>query len=447
MLCFAKGLCRRETDRDRPQPSGHGAAFAEWRVSLKAFPAWLGLRQGHHVCPSVCRSAVTMPPRHRYSLAWESAQRGMPFRLRRTGENVAMTVFSRIGSATLQLARWRFGVIGLAALAVAGCQQGSGGEQTLVDRAALTLHEMMTQTVSQDPKTMMRRAKAVMICPQVFKAGFFVGGEGGSCVMLARSGNGTWSYPTFYDIGSGSFGFQFGVQDSQLILMIMTNRGLDAVMDSSVRLGANVSVAVASIGGGVQGATTAAVGADIVAFAEARGLFGGVSLDGGVMSARIDENQSYYGQPLAARQIVLQMQGQNPGADPLREVLTRYGSADSGGPGGAYSPPPGGAYQPPTGQQPYQPPYQAPPAQSANPPGYRAPSAAASQPYQPPSAQPSRPSAYPPPPTPNAGYAPSASPSAPQANSGYQPPPGQYTYPPSSGNGPVQEQNLPPPSR
>ena len=109
-----------------------------------------------------------------------------------------------------------------------------------------TVQEIMTQTVSQDPRIMLRRAKAVMICPRVFKAGFFIGGEGGSCVMLARTGNGTWSYPTFYDIGSGSFGFQFGVQDSQLVLMIMTNRGLNAVIDSQVRLGANVSVAVAA---------------------------------------------------------------------------------------------------------------------------------------------------------------------------------------------------------
>ncbi len=371
-----------------------------------------------------------------------------------------MTVVSRIGIASFQLARWRFAVIGLAALAVAGCQQGSGGEQTLVDRAALTLHEMMTQTVSQDPRTMLQRAKAVMICPQVFKAGFFVGGEGGSCVMLARSGNGTWSYPTFYDIGSGSFGFQFGVQDSQLVLMIMTSRGLNAVMDSSVRLGANVSVAVASIGGGVQGATTAAVGADIIAFAEARGLFGGVSLDGGVMSVRSDENQSYYGQPFASRQIVLQMQGQNAGADPLREVLTRYGTPEpayQGAPGGGYAPPPG-AYQPPPGQPPYQAPpaqsgYQAPPGQPAYPRGaapqpYQPPaqpaypSATAPQPYQPPSA---RPPAYPPPPTPNSAYAPSPSPS-PQPPTGYQPPPGQYTYPPPSGNGPIQQQNLPPPA-
>lgn len=356
-----------------------------------------------------------------------------------------MTVFSRTGSAQRRHSGLGFAAMGFAAVALTACQQGPGGEQTLVDRAALTVKEMMTQTVSQDPKIVLRHAKGVMICPRVFKAGFFVGGEGGSCVLLARSGNGTWSYPTFYDIGSGSFGFQFGVQDSQLILMIMTNRGLDAVMDSQVRLGANVSVAVASVGGGVSGSTTAAVGADIVAFAEARGLFGGVSLEGGVMSARVDENQAYYGQPLAARQVVLQMQGQNPGADPLREVLTQYGSAEpayQGSPGGAYLPPPGERYQPPPGQ----PPYQGPPGQPPYPPASAQPS------YQPPPGQPARPPAYPPPPSP--AYAPPA-PAAPQSgsapppqpSSGYQPPPGQYTYPPPSGNGPIQEQNLPPPVR
>jgi SH3 domain-containing YSC84-like protein 1 len=339
----------------------------------------------------------------------------------------------------------------LAALILAGCQQGSGGEQTLVDRAALTVQEMMTQNISQDPKIMLRRAKGVMICPRVFKAGFFVGGEGGSCVMLARSGNGTWSYPTFYDIGSGSFGFQFGVQDSQLLLLIMTNRGLNAVMDSQVRLGANVSVAVASLGAGVQGSTTAAVGADILAFAEARGLFGGVSLEGGVMSARTDENQSYYGQPLAPRQVILQMQGTNPGADPLREVLTRYGGTEGAGPTGGYQPSPAvqpapapqdypPAYQPPQSPAPYQSPpgqvgsppaYQPPSGQQSYPPSYQAPQAAPSQPYRPAPPQPS--------------YSPPAA--SPQPPSGYQPPPGQYTYPPSSGSGPIQEQSLPPPGR
>jgi lipid-binding SYLF domain-containing protein len=337
----------------------------------------------------------------------------------------------------------------LTGVLLAGCQQGSGGVQPLVDRAALTVQEMMTQTISQDPRSMLRRAKAVLICPQVFKAGFFVGGEGGSCVLLARSGNGTWSYPTFYDIASGSFGFQFGIQDSQLLLLIMTERGLNALMDSQVRLGANASVAVASVGGGVQGATTAAVGADILAFAEARGLFGGVSLDGGVMSARIDENQAYYGQPLVARQIVLQMQGVNPGADPLREVLTRYGGTESGP--GAYQPPGQPGYPPPYQQPPAQgPAYQPPPASGYPPPrqpyppqqGYVPPAPQAGPQYQP-APQPYSP---PVPRAPAQGYAPQPSNAAPP--SGYQPPPGQYTYPPpASGAGPIQEQSLPPPGR
>ena len=351
----------------------------------------------------------------------------------------------------------RFAAAGLAMLTMAGCQNGSGGEQTLVDRAALTVSEIMSQKVSQDPQTMLRRAKAAMICPRVFKAGFFIGGEGGSCVLLARSGNGTWSYPTFYDIGSGSFGFQFGVQDSQLMLLIMTDRGLNAVMDSQVRLGGNASIAVASVGAGVQGATTAAVGADILAFAEARGLFGGVSLDGGVMSARSDENQAYYGQPLVARQIVLQMQGVNPGADPLREVLTRYGGGAAPSYQSAPNGPPGGAYQPAPGQQGYPqqgyPPSQEsqpPPGQPSYPPAYQPPQPPG--PYQPPPAQQSYPPAYQPssppqgypPPVPQAsppGYAPT------QPPYGYQPPPGQYTYPPPSNVGPVQQQNLPPTGR
>lgn len=211
----------------------------------------------------------------------------------------------------------------------AACSSTPGEQQTLVDRATLTVQEMMTQNVSQDPKSLLRNAKAVMICPRIFKAGFFFGGEGGSCVMLARAGNGTWSYPAFYSIGSGSFGLQFGIEDNQLLMLIMTEKGLNAVLDSQIKLGANASVAVAAYGAGIQGSTTAAVGADIVAFSASRGLFGGIALEGSVMSAETAWNQAYYGQPYAARQLVMQMQGNNPGADPLRDVLTRYGSRNA----------------------------------------------------------------------------------------------------------------------
>src|SRR5580692_6655328 len=118
--------------------------------------------------------------------------------------------------------------------------------QALVDRSTLALQEMMTQTISQEPAQALQSARAVMICPQIFRAGFFIGGEGGGCVLVARGAENTWSYPAFYGMGSGSFGLQFGIQDSQFVMMIMTDRGLRAVLDSQVKLGADVSVAVAT---------------------------------------------------------------------------------------------------------------------------------------------------------------------------------------------------------
>jgi hypothetical protein len=114
--------------------------------------------------------------------------------------------------------------------------------------------------------------------------------------------------------------------------MIMTEKGLNAVLDSQIKLGGNASVAIAAYGAGIQGSTTTAIGADIVAFAASRGLFGGVALEGSVMSTDSQWNQAYYGQPLVARQLVMQMQGSNPGADPLRDVLTRYGASNATGP-------------------------------------------------------------------------------------------------------------------
>ena len=236
---------------------------------------------------------------------------------------------------------------------LSGCSTGPGGEQTLVDRATLTVQEMTSQTVSDSPQSMLRKAKATLICPRVFKAGFFFGGEGGSCVLLARAGTGTWSYPAFYTIGSGSFGLQIGIQDSQVIIMIMTDKGLNAVMDNQVKLGADAGLAIATYGAGVQGSTTAAAGADIVAFAAARGLYGGISLEGSLMSTDTKANQGYYGQPYAARQIVVSMQGSNRGADPLREILTRSGGRATEPAAAPMQPPPGYApAYPPAYQQP-----------------------------------------------------------------------------------------------
>jgi lipid-binding SYLF domain-containing protein len=208
-------------------------------------------------------------------------------------------------------------------LAAPGAARAQTEQQTLVDRATLAVQELFADANSPELRSTLRRAKAVMVCPRVFKAGFILGGQGGACVLTAKTASG-WSNPAFYGLGSGSIGLQIGVQDAQIVFLVLTDKGLAALMDSQFKIGADASVAVATIGAGVSGATTAALRADIVAFAQTRGLFAGVAIDGSLISQRSEWNHAYYGQTLAPQQIVLEHQGHNPGADPLRETLAHF---------------------------------------------------------------------------------------------------------------------------
>ena len=200
-------------------------------------------------------------------------------------------------------------------------------QQALVDRSTLAAQDMLNDKDGTDAQKILRKARAVMICPQVFRAGFLFGGQGGDCVLVARDGGGSWSSPAFYGLGSGSFGFQAGIQDSEVMMMILTDKGLRAIMDDQFKIGADAGAVVVKWGGGVEGATTGAVGADIVGFTRSRGLYAGISLSGSVMTSKSRWNQAYYGKEEAAQQIVISMDANNPGASPLREVLGKYGNS------------------------------------------------------------------------------------------------------------------------
>jgi lipid-binding SYLF domain-containing protein len=217
----------------------------------------------------------------------------------------------------------------LAATASAIAADTAGEAQTLVDRSALAVQEILGEgdaAARSDAQDMLRRARAVMVCPQVLRAGFILGGQGGGCVLLGRDAAGSWSSPAFYGLASGSLGLQLGLQDMAIIMMVLTDKGLSALMDSQFKLGADASVAIATVGAGVSGATTSAAGADILAFARTRGLYAGISLEGSLLSTRSESNLAYYGKESSPRQIVVAMQVHNPGADPLRAVLMRFGA-------------------------------------------------------------------------------------------------------------------------
>lgn len=229
-----------------------------------------------------------------------------------------------------RLAILAFAALGLAT--VARDARAQAEQQSLVDRATLSLQEILDLgEMAADARSMLGRSRAAMICPRVFRAGFIFGGQGGDCVLVARDGNGSWSSPAFYTMGGGSIGFQAGVQDAQVLMLIMNDKALDAILDHNFRFGADAGVALGTLGVGIAGSTTAAVGADMVTIARARGLFAGVSLDGNYLSPRDEWNRAYFGRDGTARQVVVEMAAHNPGSDPLRAALMRLSTAPAGG--------------------------------------------------------------------------------------------------------------------
>jgi lipid-binding SYLF domain-containing protein len=198
-------------------------------------------------------------------------------------------------------------------------------QQQLVDSSTLSLESIMGGTEGTQAEQFLRRAKAVVVCPNIFRGGFFVGGEGGRCVMVARGADGGWSDPAFYTLGSASFGLQIGVQSAQVMMLVMTNGGLNALLNSQFKFGADAGLTVATLGAGVNGSMSTALNADILTISKTEGLYGGISLAGSIIANDSNADEAYYGNIGSARPIVVGMQGANPGANPLRATLARYG--------------------------------------------------------------------------------------------------------------------------
>ncbi len=186
----------------------------------------------------------------------------------------------------------------LAVLMVASCRSagefGSEPEQ-LIDKSRITFQSMMSDNQYPSLIDLASRAKAVLIVPSLLRAGFFFGGRGGNAIMLVRGEDGSWSPPAFYTIGGLSFGLQFGGESSELVVTIMTQRGLNAVINRQVTLGGDAGLAIGELGRGATAATGIGWNADMYAFARSAGLYAGVSLEGSVIAPRHTWNQQLYG--------------------------------------------------------------------------------------------------------------------------------------------------------
>jgi len=187
---------------------------------------------------------------------------------------------------------------------MAGGPARADGDQSTVDHATGTLMDLRHDKEFGDAREMLHRARAVLIAPRIFKAGFFFGGEGGSAVLLARTPHG-WSNPAFYTIASASFGLQIGAQESEMIILVMSDKALHALMNNKFKIGANAGIAVATLGATAEGATTSNVGADLVVWASSSGAYAGISLDGSVVAPDGDANAKYYGRAVTPSDIVI----------------------------------------------------------------------------------------------------------------------------------------------
>ena len=198
--------------------------------------------------------------------------------------------------------------------------------QQSIDRLQELVNESHTslQNFASDPnmgwfRSHIKSAKAVFMVPRMVRAGFIFGGSGGSGILLARDDStGSWSDPSFYTIGSVSWGLQVGVEAAEVMLMIMTNNGLDSMLSTKFQLGADASVAAGPVGAGAQAATV-----DILAFSRTKGLFGGLTIEGAVITSRDKWNSIYYGQSVRPVDILIRREVGNVNATALRRTLTQ----------------------------------------------------------------------------------------------------------------------------
>jgi lipid-binding SYLF domain-containing protein len=163
-------------------------------------------------------------------------------------------------------------------------------QDKLVADARTTLNNFMRDPDQTWIHDNIGRAKALLISPQIVKAGFIFGGSGGRAVLITKSGA-QWYGPAFYNLATASVGFQAGLEVSEAVIVVMTDKGLNSLMASTLKIGGDASIAAGPVGAGAK----STVNADMVSFTRSKGVYGGLNLDGTVVNTNIDWNDAYYG--------------------------------------------------------------------------------------------------------------------------------------------------------
>lgn len=179
-------------------------------------------------------------------------------------------------------------------------------EQERLENAGVVMQEIL-DVPDNIPQELLDKAECAIVIPSMTKIAMGIGGSYGRGAMVCRSGetfNGPWGAPAMYAIEGGSFGLQLGAESTDVVLLVMNKRGVDALLSSQVKLGANASAAAGPKGRTVEASTDASMRAEILSYSRARGLFAGVSLDGTSLRPDNDATEEVYGRKMTARSIV-----------------------------------------------------------------------------------------------------------------------------------------------
>jgi lipid-binding SYLF domain-containing protein len=185
----------------------------------------------------------------------------------------------------------------LAGLAAPDVALAQSREEKRIATVTQVLADTQAMPDQQMPDWLLQRAQGIAVIPEVIKVGLGLGGRGGRGVLLVRTPDGGWSNPSFITLAGGSFGWQAGVQASDIVLVFTTRKGVEGITGGKFTLGADASVAVGPVGRQVSGATDVTLDAEVYSYSRAKGLFGGIAIDGTVISIDHRANAAYYGRP------------------------------------------------------------------------------------------------------------------------------------------------------
>src|SRR3954468_6891890 len=199
-----------------------------------------------------------------------------------------------------------------------------------LDDAATLFSEIMGAPDRSIPQDLLDKSHCIVLVPGLKKGAFVIGGKYGRGFSVCRNTNGQgWGPPAAIRIEGGSFGLQIGFSSSDVILLVMGERGMKKLTTSKFTLGADATAAIGPVGRTASAQTDALMHAEILSWSRSRGAFAGVSLDGATLRNDIDENKVMYGQPWTSKQI-LGSGAKSPMAAKLIAELNKYSSRKTG---------------------------------------------------------------------------------------------------------------------